>query len=272
MLFLVEGLPATLLGISILYVLADGPKDVDWLSASEKVLLSRDLEAERARVEILGRSAGRSVITSPIVLMLGLIYLGNGGGLFGISAWLPMLTHDLGFTYWKTGLIISSIYLLMAAVMILWTNHAARTREYLWHLAIPSLLGIGFILAGEVAHAPLFAVTLFASALILMSPVTPTFWNLPPQCLSGGAAAVGIAVISAIVALGAFIGPTLVGVMKDRSGSLSTAVLYLVAGPLLAALLTLGLRLHPAFKQSNADASRRARSITPRVAPASSPD
>jgi MFS transporter, ACS family, tartrate transporter len=246
-LFLIEGLPAALLGLSILRILPDGPDEVRWLTSSDKSWLRTELNLEQARVAAVGRSTIRSALTSPMVLLFGLIYLGNGVGLFGISAWLPLLTRNLGFGYTQTGLVISCIYLIMAVVMILWTRHADRHGEYLWHVAIPSLMGVTCILLGGFCHSPTLAVAFLASAIILMSPVTPTFWSLPPHYLSGGAAAAGIALISAIGALGAFIGPTMMGMIKDRSGNFSTAVLFLTAGPLMAAALTLSLRWHRAF-------------------------
>jgi ACS family tartrate transporter-like MFS transporter len=246
-LFLLEGLPAAMLGVSILRFLPDGPDEVPWLTSSEKSWLRTELNLEKARVAAVGCSTIRSVLTSPMVLLLGLIYLGNGVGLFGISAWLPLLTRNLGFGYTQTGLVISCIYLIMAVVIVLWTRHADRHGEYLWHVAIPSLMGVTFILLGGFCRSPALAVAFLASANILMSPVTPTFWSLPPHYLSGGGAAAGIALISAIGSLGAFIGPTMVGMIKDRSGDFSTAVLFLTAGPLMAAALTLSLRWHRAF-------------------------
>ncbi len=110
-LFLLEGLPAALLGLSILYFLPDDPAEVGWLTSGEKLWLRVELEQERAQVAKVGSSSLKSTLLSPMVLLLGLIYLGNGVGLFGISAWLPLLTHRLGTTYTQTGLIISSVYL-----------------------------------------------------------------------------------------------------------------------------------------------------------------
>ncbi len=138
----------------------------------------------------------------------------------------------------------------MAAFIIMWTRHADREREYLWHVAIPSLLGVACIVMGGFSTTPVLAVSFLAFASVVMSPVTPTFWNLPPKYFSGAGAAAGIALVSSIGSLGAFIGPAMVGIVKDRSGDFSTAVLFLAVGPLVAAALTLSLHRHPAFRRA----------------------
>ena len=250
-LFIVEGAPSVLLGFSILAFLPNRPADVDWLTPAHKTWLQGELGKEAARAAQLGRSTLGSALRSPIVLVLGLIYLGNGVGLFGVSAFLPTLIKNLGLSYAATGFAMSFIYVLMAIVMIFWTRHSDTTGERIWHVAAASLLGVACIAAAAFAGSPLLAALLLALSGILMNPATPAFWNLPPKYLSAGGAAAGIAWISSIGALGAFIGPAVLGFAKDHFGGFSAGLLLIAIGPLIAAIATLALKRHPAFARGS---------------------
>ncbi|MEB0059895.1 MFS transporter [Variovorax sp. LG9.2] len=250
-LFIVESVPSILLGISILYVLPEKPADVTWLTPSNKVWLQRELDGEHARAALLGRSKLSSALASPIVLMLGLIYLGNGVGLFGTSAFMPLIIRGLGLSYAATGWAMSFIYVLMALWMIFWTRHSDKTGERIWHVAGASLLGVACLVgAAAFSQIPVVAVVWLAMSAILMNPATPSFWNLPPKYLSGAGAAAGIAWISSIGALGAFLGPLVLGFAKDHFGGYAGGLLLIALGPLLSAVLTLSLKRHKAFARA----------------------
>jgi ACS family tartrate transporter-like MFS transporter len=248
-LFIIEGMPSVLLGFSILYFLPNGPTEVDWLTPGEKAWIVEQTQREQAQSASVGRSTIRTALTSPTVIVLGLIYLGNGVGLFGVSAWLPLFMRNLGLSFAQTGWLVSGVYVVMALWMLVWTRHSDTTGERIWHVAIPSLFGVACIAIGALWHAPVVAVVFLSLSGILMNPATPAFWNLPPKYLSGAGAAAGIAFISSIGALGAFIGPALLGFIKDQSGTFSSGLLFIAAGPLISAMLTIGLRWHPAFRR-----------------------
>jgi ACS family tartrate transporter-like MFS transporter len=247
-LFIGESAPAILLGLSVLFVLPERPRDVDWLTADNKAWLQRELDGEQARATLLGRSKLVSALTSPVVLILGIIYLGNGVGLFGAVAFMPTIIKQIGLSYAAIGWTMSLIFLLMAIWMIVWTRHSDTTGERIWHVAGASLLGVACLAAAAMSsHSPAAIVVWLGLAAILMNPATPAFWNLPPKYLSGEGAAAGIAWISSIGALGAFIGPVVLGFAKDHSGDYSVGLLLIALGPLLSAVLTLALKKHPAF-------------------------
>jgi len=125
-----------LLGLSILLVLPNRPADVDWLSPAHKAWLEQELAKESARAAEHGRSTLGSTLRSPIVLLLGLIYLGNGVGLFGVAAFLPTFIKGLGLSFAETGFTMSFIYILMAIWMVGWTRHSDTTGERIWHVAL----------------------------------------------------------------------------------------------------------------------------------------
>ena len=251
-LFIAESVPSILLGLSILFVLPEQPADVGWLTPADKRWLQGELDREQARAAALGRSKLGEALASPVVLVLGLIYLGNGVGLFGGAAFLPLIIRELGLSYAATGWTMSFTYVLMAAWMILWTRHSDHTGERLWHVAGASLLGVGCLVAAALcAGSPVAAAVWLGLSAVLLNPATPAFWNLPPKYLSGAGAAAGIAWISSIGALGAFIGPLLLGLAKDHFGGYAGGLLLIALGPLLSAVLTLGLKRHRAFARQD---------------------
>ena len=252
LLFVLEGIPSVLLGISILWMLPNRPEDVDWLTPSQKSWLEKILTQEHAKAASVGHSTLKSALLSPMVLMLGLIYLGNGVGLFGVSAFLPMFVRNLGLSFAETGFVISFVYVLMAIYMVFWTRHSDRTGERIWHVAIPSLVGVACIVGAALTGTNVVGVVFMALSAILMNPATPAFWNLPPKYLSGAGAAAGIAWISSIGALGAFLGPAMLGFAKDHFGGFSAGLYLIALGPLMAATLTIALRRHVAFAQTRA--------------------
>jgi ACS family tartrate transporter-like MFS transporter len=255
-LFLLEGLPSVLFGLSILYVLPDGPDAVGWLTPAQKTALHDELAAERARVAAVGRSTAAAALFSPVVLVLGLIYLANGVGLFGMGAWLPTCLHGLGLSYLQVGLAVAFVHLTSAIVQVLWTRHSDQTAERIWHVALPSLLGTTCLAVGALSGANVLTTLALGLGLILLNPATPSLWNLPAKYLSGAGAALGLALISSLGSLGAFIGPAVVGIAKDRSGGLASGMLLIALGPLLAGVATLALRWHRAFGSTGRASSR----------------
>jgi ACS family tartrate transporter-like MFS transporter len=245
--FIAEGVPTVLLGLWMFFALPDRPDDVDWLSGEEKRWLAEQTVKENLDSARYGTTRTIDALVSGRVWLLGFIYLGNGLGLFGTGAFLPLLIGKLGAPGRMVGFWIAAIYLIMAIVMILWTRNSDRTGERIWHLIVPSVLGVIFLWVTALVPAGLPTVVAASAAMILMNPATPQFWNLPPRLLSGDASAAGIGLISSIGALGAFLGPAMLGIIKDHVGSFSAGFAWLSIGPAAAALIVYGLSFHPAF-------------------------
>ena len=69
------------------------------------------------------------------------------------------------------------------------------------------------------------------------------FWAIPPIFLGGTAAAAGIAMINAIGNLGGAVGPTVMGWMRESTGTYTGGLLVLVAALVVEAILVMSLRL-----------------------------
>jgi MFS transporter, ACS family, tartrate transporter len=245
-LFLVEGIPAVLAGVLILLALPNGPKQTRWLTDTEKSwLLNRLLEdAAKAGTQVHHRLA--DAVKDRRVWLLCLIYFMLNIGNYGYEMWGPSIIK--GFSKSSDDAMIGWLnaipYIVTMFVMLIVGWHSDRTGERRWHVAIASFSSaIGFVLTARFTGTPSVALIAMILALLGIKCVIGPFWALTTTFLSGTAAAGGIAIINSTGNLGGFVGSYLVGNIKDRTGSDSTALLILAAAPLLMGLLALTVRI-----------------------------
>jgi len=221
--FLVEGLPATVLAVVTWFFLTDRPAQAKWLTPVEKVWLTAELDAEyAARGE---HWTVRKALTHPRVLGLALIYGGIVYGLYALGFFLPTIINGFQQQYGthysvvQRGLINAVPYVIGAVVMVVWSRHGDRTGERSWHVALPALAGglaIPVALYLGNPFAAMIAVTVCAVGVLA---ALPTFWALPSTFLSGAAAAGGIALINSIGNVSGFVAPYVTGALKDLTGT-----------------------------------------------------
>jgi len=239
-LFIIEGIPTILLGIVSWFYLTDRPAKADWLSAAQKAWLAQRLDSETAAKQAASAhlSLGRT-LASPRVLLLSLIYFGFVGALYGMQFWLPQIVKAFGFSNAQTGFVTAVPYLFGSVAMILWARHSDRTRERVWHVALPLFLTAIALGLSSYTTDPMWTLVALTIAAIGTFCTFGMFWTLPTAWLSGAAAAGGIAMINSIGNLAGFGGPYLVGWVKETTGSTETALLMLAILPLVAGLLVL---------------------------------
>ncbi len=243
-LFLVEGIPSVLLGFVVLVYLTDRPEQAHWLSDDERAWLVATMQQDRA-----SRGAGAaqhstlSALASPQVWLFALIYFTIVFGFYGIGFWLPQILKNLsGFTDFQIGLLAAIPYIVAATVMVLVATSSDRTGERRKHAAFALLTGaIALVLSAGTTQPVLALVTLSLAAAGIWGCLGP-FWSLPTAALSGTAAAGGIALINSIGNLGGFWGPSMIGWVRQATGSFTLALLALAIAPLMACLLILSLR------------------------------
>ncbi|MGA8042084.1 MAG: MFS transporter [Terracidiphilus sp.] len=247
-LYLLEGLPAILLGLFVLRILTDKPAEARWLAPEEREWLIATLAAEHSTA---GQHAhptmgARAALASPRVLLLAFIYLGTSAGLYTLGIWTPLLLHSFDLTPLATGFATGAPALVAILPMVFWARHSDRTQERTWHVVLPCLTGcLGFLWS---AHTHTLAGILLALTVanLGISAAKGPLWAMPSLFLSGAGAAAGIAMINSIGNLGGFLGPYLIGWFKDRLGSYAGG-LYAVAALLaLSAVLMLLLSRQPA--------------------------
>ena len=234
-LFLVEGIPAGLLAFAVLKFLPDGPASAPFLSPAEKEHIAARLAA--------GDTAGErdlwTALRDPRVLALGLVGLGNGAALYGSQLWLPQMIKAMGFSNLQTGFVIALPYACAMAAMILWGRSSDEKGERTWHIAIPLLIGAAGFAGASLAHSSLLMVLALTCAVAGTLAYFGPFFALPSSFLSGPAAAGGIALVAAMANFGGFLGPTVIGLIRQRTGDYAAAMAALAVALTLSAAIIL---------------------------------
>ncbi len=242
-LFLLEGIPAVLLGVVVIFILPNRPENASWLSSSEKKWIQSRLDEEAS--QSMGKAHLRlsDAFTSKRIWMLCFIYFLLTVGIYGYEMWLPSIIKEFsGLSYSLVGLINAIPYIVAMVFMVLIGYHSDKTGERRWHVAVTAFsAALGFGLSAWLQN-PYFALAALMMSLIGLKSAMAPFWALSTVFLSGTAAAGGIALINSVGNLGGFVGPTLVGVVIDKTGSLSISLWILGGALLLMGILILTIR------------------------------
>jgi ACS family tartrate transporter-like MFS transporter len=249
-LFLVEGIPAIVLGVVALFYLTDSPDKAAWLSNDQRDWLVGEMQRERAAGAGAERDNVKRALASGVTWSLALLYLFALSGGLGPVFFGPILVRDaLGLGDTGTGLVMGAIGIAGVIGMLVNGWHSDRTGERFVHTAVPLLVvAAGFAMMAHGGSAAWTIGGLFAVAAAI-SAFTPTFWCVPSAMFTGTAAAGAIALINSVGNLGGYLGPTLLGKAKDATGSYATAMFALCGLALAAAAITMLLR-HTARRSS----------------------
>jgi MFS transporter, ACS family, tartrate transporter len=245
-LFLIEGIPAVLFGIAVLVYLPNGPREARWLTSDERSWLAARMDAERdERQRLSGHMSLAQTLANRKVLLLSFVYFLLVIGGYGLDMFMPKILA-LAFpdvTRSTLGLIAAIPPLCTVPVMVLWGRHSDSTRERNWHVALAAWCAAAGLALGSFNLAPGIAVVALSLAVIGRWSSIPPFWGLPTAFLSGTSAAGGIAMINSIGNLGGFVGPYVMGTLKDLTGDYSLGLRLLAAAFVCGGLLA--LRVHP---------------------------
>jgi ACS family tartrate transporter-like MFS transporter len=234
--FLVEGLPAVILGIIVLFRLPDRPSTAKWLSPEEGRLLESMAGVEHGAGSHLGGL--RRGLLDPRTWLLGLIYFGLVLGLYGLGFWGPQIIKSMsGLDNRQTGLLTAAPYALAAVAMVAWSWRSDRKQERVWHIGLASFASaIGFV-ASAYVPGPWAGMAALTLAAVGCYAALAVFWTLPTALLTGTAAAGGIALINSIGNAGGYLGPFLIGALKQHTGGYAAPMLMLAAATLASGCL-----------------------------------
>ena len=237
--FILEAVPAVLMGFACLVLLSDRPSDARWLGAEERNWLLGRLSAETTRKRPVGPMSLWQVLWNKHVLVLSVVLAGSTAVSSGLQLWQPQIIKSYGLTNMQTGLLNSIPFALASIIMIWWGRRSDRTGERIWHAAVPLV-----VTALSLASA-LFFDSLTAIIVILCLAVIGIYagkgpvWAVSTEWLSAGAAAAGLAQINAISNLAGFGTTYVMGFIKDATGKFSLALLPLVVLSAAAAVAIL---------------------------------
>jgi ACS family tartrate transporter-like MFS transporter len=240
-LFILEGLPASILGLVVWFHLPDGPQTARWLTPDERQAIEARLAADRTSEAGATHEALWPALRDPRVLLMGTIYFGIVVGLYGIGLWLPQVIQAMGYTTGQIGLVLIIPYGLSALAMLAWGRHSDHTKERTLHVAASAFLAAAGLIASVHAPTPLLAIAAITAASIGIYSALGPFWSVPPLFLRGTAAAAGIALINSIGNLGGFVGPYLVGWIKGNTGGFTAGFEVLAAAVAIAGVLAVVL-------------------------------
>jgi MFS transporter, ACS family, tartrate transporter len=244
-LFLVEGLPAVVLGIVTLWFMTDRPEQASWLPPRDREWLTAHMAKEQATRKTHHAGSELRALMNGRVALICFIYFLNTLVTYGIFLWLPRILQDAsGYRGWRLSVITAIPFIVALVGMVLVGRHSDRTGERKVHLAACALTGaLGLVIAAFAERDVVMIVVALAICQLGQRSVQGVFWAIPPMFLGGMAAAAGIALINSIGNLGGFVGPWVMGWLRGASGSYSAGLLVLAGALVVEAALVLSLRL-----------------------------
>src|SRR5580698_10431562 len=228
--FLLEAIPAVLLGVLAFVWLTDKPKDAHWLTREQQAWLTATLETERTRAPRIPHMSVWKVMTNKYVLIMALVYAGAAGASTSLAYWMPQLVKPFGLTNFQTGLVNAVPFGIAAVWMILWGRNSDRTGERVWHNALPlgwmvlAMIATFFAIGSLWAMIPLL--TLIAAGTYASKG---PFWALSSEWLGATSAAAGLAQINALGNLASFGFSYLLGWIQAETGSFPLALMPIAA-------------------------------------------
>jgi len=223
------GLPAIVLGLVVLFTLTDRPQHAQWLTPEEKEALERQLEQERAQRRGGRRMTLLEAFGHPKVLLLALAYFCSTTANYGVEFFLPSILQQWYSLKLETitWLITLPPCLALAGQLFVGWN-ADRTRERRLHAVVPMLLGLAALGMAPLTRGHLsLTIACFMGAFAGIKAYQPAFWSLPSLFLTDVAAAGSIGLINSVGNLGGFLGPTVLGTVKNYTGSYVGGIYYL---------------------------------------------
>src|SRR5580704_16502687 len=250
-LFLLEGIPALVLGLITFHFLTDRPADALWLTADERDWLSSAIEQEQSSIKDLRSHSAWRALADWKVLALSLAYFGTSAGLYTIGFWAPLIVKGFGFSVFRVALLIAIPNLIAVVGMVLWSRNSDRTGERYWHAAIACVIGaVGMAVAARAGSSAILAITGLSLTAFGVSAAKPPLWSIPTTFFAGTAAAASIGLINSLGTLGGFAGPYMIGSTNGTSGNF-TRGLYLVGGTLIVSAVTIVIMRFIVNRQTN---------------------
>ncbi|WP_050469532.1 MFS transporter [Herbaspirillum chlorophenolicum] len=250
--FLIEALPAIVLGLLCLRLLADKPSEVNWLSQQEKERLEAIMASEQQAITATGHYKLSDAFTNPGVLLLAGTLFCIVFGTTGIAFFLPQIIKSFGYSDSMVGYLSAIPYLFGAAAMVYWGRHSDTRRERVWHLIGSfSLATVGFLVLALMLdmHAAAMLGLIIAAMGVYASNVV--LWSLPTSLMTGATAAAAVAFINSLANLSGVVAPTLLGWSRQATGSFA-ATGFIFGGFMLCGIVLMLLFRNTDLFRSNA--------------------
>ncbi len=240
--FVLEALPALLLGIAVLFVLPDNPSTARWLAADERTWLVDTLAREESQTAKLAKTSIWAGLFDWRVIVLCFAYFGTAAGLYVVGFWGPLMLSQFHLSITRIGNLNLIPGAVAVVIMVLWGWSSDRSGERVWHTAVACLVSAAGLFYGAVAGSVAGVVVALTLATVGVNATKGPIWSLPTLFLTGPAAAAGIAAINAVGNIGGFAGPYMMGYLKDLTGSYAGGLYFSGATLVVSAVAVLFLK------------------------------
>jgi ACS family tartrate transporter-like MFS transporter len=231
-LYIIEGIPAILLGLLTPILMTDRPSHAHWLADDEREWLTKPMDEELAHKQkgqphhfLAGLKDSRTIAYSAL-------YFGLVCGIYGLGLWMPTIVAALGkFSTTEVGFIVAIPYTIAAVFVYFWGRRSDRTGNRVMHASISMVMAaVGLLAAGYLVqvNAILALIALTLAAMGNYSAIAP-FLAMPSTALVGAAAAAGLAMVNSLGNLGGFVAPYAVGLFNDATGDNRAGLVFLAA-------------------------------------------
>jgi predicted MFS family arabinose efflux permease len=242
-LFIMEAVPAVIFGMLILFVLADWPDEVSWLTSEEKQHLTAVYRQEKTAQEAIRKYTVWQALRDREVLKLCLIYFLWITGYWGFNYWMPTVLKEVsGWSNLAIGWLVVIPMSLALMAMLFTAGSSAKTGEKRWHGALPMIIGAAGMGIGAFIGEPYLNFIFVIMTAIGVYSAFGVWWSIPTTFLSGMAAAGAVGLINSFGNVGGYVGPYLTGFIKTATGSFHLAYLYLAGSLAAAGVLMLTLK------------------------------
>ena len=237
-LFILEALPAVLLGFAVYWILPERPINATWLSDEEKAWLISELQKESSGASGLQKRELLSALSSPTVWMLAFVYMGLPACMYGVTLWLPTAVHAIGLGYRATGFVTALPFIVTAIAMVWVGMRSDRTGERRWHTALSAFAGVTGLIVAAVFRSPLAVILGMSIGMVGTECMCGPFWAMATK-LTRDRAAAGIAIINSVGNLGGYFGPYIIGFFRGATGGYSGGMLAIAAVLTLSGVLAI---------------------------------
>jgi ACS family tartrate transporter-like MFS transporter len=239
-LFIGVSLPCIPLGLLTLRLLADRPETATWLTPDERDALDHTLSSE---VRERSPASWLAALRDTRVLILAAIQFGFTLASYGIGIFLPLILKEYHLSNLAIGWVSAIPYLFASAGMILWARYVDRKGRRVVNLAVACFLGGAGLVAPVLSGSLAVALTGFSVALVGVTAARAIFWTIPTRFLTGVAAAGGLAFINSIGTVGGFVGPFMMGWLREFSGSYVVGLTAVAVIMIAATVASMSLKL-----------------------------
>lgn len=227
-LFILEGIPAVILGIAAFFLLSNRPTNASWLNQEQKAWLNSTLEAENVKKKAIGHISLWQLLRHKHIWVMALIYAGASAAGSTLSVWSPQLLKSFGLDNFTTGLVNAIPYGLASILMIIWGRSSDRSGERRWHTALTLFLIAGGLLSAFITNSLTGSVVILSLVLIGAYSMKGPFWALASGWMSSTTAAAGLAAIGAMANLiGGGVMVNVYGIINQATGSHTLAMVPL---------------------------------------------